>query len=119
MLPTLSGRGRASTRLERLRELILQHRDPPPQRLAFDLRISDLGLAGEVAEQVALAAVKIGSDLMAAIEDKRVAAARIADRHDENRPLEVVGKLGGGGVSGVDQLEGCRAVCSNRPESRG
>ncbi len=42
-------------RLQCLRELVLQHGDPPPQRLALDLRISDLGVAGEAAEQVALA----------------------------------------------------------------
>ena len=77
-----------------------------PKRLAFDLRIGDLGVAGEAAEEMALARVEIGSDLVAAVEDERIAATRIADRHDENRPLEVVRKLGREGGSGVDRIGG-------------
>ena len=55
---------------------------------------------------MALARVEIGSDLVAAVKDKRIAATRIADRHDKNRPLEIVRKLGGGSGSGVDRIEG-------------
>src|SRR6202034_2120016 len=40
-----------------------------------------------------------------AIEDKRVAATRIADRHDKNWPLEVARKLVGRSVGGVDRIE--------------
>ena len=84
----------ASARLQRLRELILQHGDPTPQRLTLDLGVSDLGVAGEAAENVTLARIKVGSDLMPAIENERVAATRIADGHNKNRALEVVRKLG-------------------------
>ena len=55
-----------SARLQRLRELSFQHREPPLERLALDLRIGDLGVLGEAAEQMALGAVEIGSGLMAA-----------------------------------------------------
>src|SRR6516164_9867958 len=92
----------SSAGLERLRELGLQHGDPRSQRLAFDLRVSDLRVAREAAEQMALVVVEIGSGLMAAIEEKRVAAAPIADRHDDNRPLEVVRELGVGSADSVD-----------------
>ena len=67
---------------------------------------------------MALARVKIGSDLMPPIEDKRIAAARIADRHDENRPIEVVGNLGVACVGRVDRIEGV-GIFVEFPDSRG
>jgi hypothetical protein len=55
---------------------------------------------------------------MAAIQDKRIAAARIADRHDENRPLEVVRKLGKRSVGGVDRIGGIGLSIEPRGQQR-
>ena len=53
---------------------------------------------------MALAAVEIGSGLVAAIEDHRIAAPRVADRHGEKRPCEVVRQPGARRVRGVDRV---------------
>ena len=66
---------RLSAGLERPGELGLQRGDPPSQRLAFDLRVGDLRVAGEAAEQMAVAAVEISSGLMAAIERREATRA--------------------------------------------
>ena len=83
-----------SAGLRSLRELALQHRDPLVQHLALDLGIGDLSVVGEAAQEMTLAAVEIGPGLVAAIEEHRIAAPRIADRHGEKRPREVVRQPG-------------------------
>ena len=74
------------------------------QRLALDLGIGDLSVVGEAAQEMMLAAVEIGSSLMAAIEDHRVAASRIAHRHGEKRPRQVVRQPDIGGVGDVERV---------------
>src|SRR5208283_4228929 len=89
-------RGAPSGASRDLADEVLQALDFSLQRLALDLAISDFGVAGERGKQFALGAVQIRSRLVGAVEGDGEASPRVADRHGENRPGEIVGQPGAG-----------------------
>ena len=74
------------------------------KHLAFDMRIGDLRIASEPAEQVALVVVQIGSGLVTAIEGDRKASPGIAHGRAENGPPEIAGEAPDG-RTGSDHVE--------------
>ena len=74
------------------------------KHLAFDMRIGELRIASEPAEQVVLVVVQIGSGLVTAIEGDRKASPGIAHGRAENGPPEIAGEAPDG-RTGSDHVE--------------
>jgi len=95
-------------------DLLLENLDSLAQHLAFNLPIGDLSVAGEAAQEVALGAVEVGAGFVAALEDDREAATRIADGRAENGARQIAGKARAGRAgAGPIEAKGPPAVESS------
>src|SRR5208337_2362261 len=100
------------------RDLAFEVKNPLLELLAFDMRIRDLRIASEAAEQFALLVVQVGSGLVAAIEGDREATPRIAHGRAENGPLDVARQAPDGRTESPGRVEAERPAAQPAGERR-